>query len=57
MRELITNDKRTGLIVSHDLDALREICTRAIWIHDGLVKMDGDAQEVIDAYADYMSFN
>lgn len=57
MRELITNDKRTGLIVSHDLDALREICTRAIWIHDGLVKMDGDAQEVIDAYADFMSFN
>ena len=56
MRELITHEKRTGLIVSHDLDALREICTRVIWLHDGLVKMDGETGEVIDAYAEFMSY-
>lgn len=57
MRELITNEKRTGLIVSHDLDALREICTRVIWIHDGLVRMDGGTDEVIDAYARFMTYD
>ena len=38
------------VIVSHDLDALREICTRGIWMKKGRVVGDGPIDEVIDRY-------
>ena len=57
MRDLITNEKRTGLIVSHDLDALTGLCDRIIWLHDGVVKMDGATDEVIEAYTEFMKYD
>ena len=57
MRDLITNEKRTGLIVSHDLDPLRDLCGRVIWLHDGVVRMDGGTDEVIDAYCEFMKYD
>ena len=41
---------RTVLFVSHNLDAVRSLCQRAVWMKDGRVEADGDAGEVIDAY-------
>ena len=38
------------IVVSHDLDALREICTRGIWMHQGRVAADGPIDDVIDRY-------
>ncbi len=38
------------IIVSHDLPALREICTRGIWMRKGRVAGDGPIDEVIDRY-------
>ena len=29
---------------------LEELCDRAIWIHEGKVRMDGDSNEVVDEY-------
>ncbi len=49
LKELKDSDK-TIVIVSHSLSALRKICTRAIWIHEGHIRMDGDINEVIDNY-------
>ncbi len=40
----------TILLVSHDLTALAEICTRAAWIDHGVVKVVGPAHEVVEAY-------
>ena len=38
------------VFVSHDLDTLRRLCTRVVWIANGTVRMDGATDEVIDAY-------
>ena len=38
------------MIVSHTMDTIRQLCNRAIWIYDGQVRMDGDTNEVVDAY-------
>lgn len=38
------------VIVSHDLGALREMCTRGLWLKKGRMVADGPIDEVIDAY-------
>jgi teichoic acid transport system ATP-binding protein len=40
----------TVMVVSHSMGAILEMSTRVIWIDHGLVRMDGDPQEVVDAY-------
>jgi lipopolysaccharide transport system ATP-binding protein len=38
------------MFVSHDLNALRRICTRIIWLDRGRVRMSGEPEDVITAY-------
>jgi teichoic acid transport system ATP-binding protein len=40
----------TVFLVSHSLDVIRKTCERALWIDEGLLLMDGPADEVLDAY-------
>jgi teichoic acid transport system ATP-binding protein len=40
----------TVFLVSHGLGIIRETCTRAIWLEDGQIVLDGDANAVVDAY-------
>ena len=49
LQELKDSDK-TIVIVTHSLDQVKKLCTRAIWIYDGEVRMDGKPKEVIDEY-------
>lgn len=49
LKELRDSDK-TIVIVSHSLGPIRNLCTRGVWIYDGRVRMDGEINEVIDAY-------
>ncbi len=44
----------TIVIVSHSLAQIEQICERSIWIHEGLVRMEGKPWEVHPAYLDYM---
>lgn len=41
----------TLLLVSHDIAAIRAICTRSIWLENGEIRMKGHSKEVADAYA------
>jgi len=41
---------RTVLFVSHNMAAVENLCTRAIWIDDGEIRQDGPAHEVIETY-------
>jgi ABC-type polysaccharide/polyol phosphate transport system ATPase subunit len=41
---------KTILFVSHSVGQVREICKRAIWIHQGSVVQDGDAETVTENY-------
>jgi len=40
----------TLLYVSHDISTVRKLCTHAVWLEKGDVKMIGTANEVCDAY-------
>lgn len=54
MRQLIEKDDRTALIVSHQESTLRDLCDRVLWLHDGELKMIGEAKEVLDQYQEFM---
>lgn len=41
----------TVLFVSHDINQIREMCGRCVWLDHGHVKKIGDAKEVCDCYA------
>lgn len=49
MAELI-NSKAAAVLVTHDLDAAREMATKALWIDHGKVMKYGEVNSVIDAY-------
>lgn len=40
----------TVLFVSHDLNQIRSMCNRVVWLDHGHVRMFGDTQSVCDAY-------
>src|ERR1700723_2556915 len=41
---------KTILFVSHNLDAVRGLCQRGIWMKDGHVYKDGGADDIIEEY-------
>lgn len=49
MKSLI-NGGTTVLFVSHSIEQIKNICTKAVWLDHGTVKMIGDSKEVCDAY-------
>src|SRR6185436_2727420 len=54
--EQIAEFRRAGktiIFVSHALEAVRGLCSRAIWLDHGVVRADGTASAVIDKYLDY----
>ena len=46
----LKNSGKTIVIVSHSLEAIRNLCDRAVWIHNGLVEKDGETNLVVDQY-------
>mgnify|MGYP000374565728 FL=1 len=55
MKELITDSKRTVIIVSHSSDTIRKLCNTVLWLHDGNIKMQGSVDEVLPLYEEFMS--
>ncbi|MFP3153700.1 ABC transporter ATP-binding protein [Lachnospiraceae bacterium ZAX-1] len=55
MKELITHDDRTVIIVSHSSDTLKKLCTSILWLHDGEIKMQGALDDVLPKYEEFMS--
>ena len=52
--EQIREAAGTIFFVSHSLASVRSMCTRAIWLDKGMVRMDGDVDTVADAYRDHI---
>ena len=40
----------TLVLVSHSLEEIRRLCTRALWIEQGILKADGSVEDVVDEY-------
>lgn len=49
LEELAKSDK-TIVIVSHNLNSIRKLCNRGIWIHEGKICADGNINQVCDEY-------
>jgi len=50
LASLLSTTSTTSVMVSHDLDLLRQHCRRGIYIADGAITVDGPVDEVIDRY-------
>jgi lipopolysaccharide transport system ATP-binding protein len=46
---------RTVVLVSHQLNQIRRLCHRVVWIDDGSVRQDGPTHEVVSAYESAMA--
>lgn len=54
MKELISNEDRTVVIVSHSTATLDKLCDTILWMHDGKIIMQGPTQEVLPKYEEFM---
>ena len=43
------------VLVSHDLAAIQSLCNRAIWLDHGQLRMQGDPDEVVEAYHEFQT--
>jgi len=46
----IRDNAGTIFLVSHSMQSIRDTCNRVIWLDKGTLMMDGDTEEVIEAY-------
>ena len=51
LTEKITGE-RTVVLVHHAQRAIREVCTRAIWLERGCIRQDGEVGDVLVAYGE-----
>lgn len=45
----------TVFLVSHQMSSIRDTCQRVLWLNRGTLMMDGDPEEVIGAYEEFLS--
>lgn len=57
MEDVSKQQGRSILFVSHNMAAVRNLCTRAIWLKDGMTYSDGDSFSVIESYLQQGSDN
>jgi lipopolysaccharide transport system ATP-binding protein len=46
---------RTIVLVSHQLNQIRRLCHRVVWIDEGQVRKEGNSQEIVSAYESAMA--
>lgn len=49
MKEL-KEEGKTMVFVTHSLESVKQLCNRAVWLHNGEIKKDGQPEEVIEEY-------
>lgn len=50
----LRKDKKTLILVTHDLDAVERWCDEAIWLNEGEVRDRGEPRRVIDHYRQFV---
>jgi lipopolysaccharide transport system ATP-binding protein len=51
----VAREGRTIVLVSHQLNQIRRLAHRVVWIDDGSVRQDGDTHQVVSGYESAMS--
>lgn len=54
MKQLISSDERTVIIVSHSMSTLKTLCTQILWINEGKFQMLGEPEKVLSKYKIFM---
>jgi ABC-2 type transport system ATP-binding protein len=49
------NSGRTTVLVTHDLESVRTMCDRAVWLDHGQLRGTGNPGEIVDGYTQSMS--
>ena len=55
MKELISDEHRTVVIVSHSLGTIKDLCDEVLWLNDGKVVEIGKPEDVIPKYEKFMN--
>lgn len=55
MKEFMDGEK-TILFVTHDMGAIKNFCTRAIWLNEGEKIAEGDPEELVQSYTSFMTY-
>jgi lipopolysaccharide transport system ATP-binding protein len=50
MQDVSKKDGRTVLFVSHNMTAIKTLCSRSIWMEHGVIKQIGETDKIIDQY-------
>lgn len=53
--EELKKQQKTVFFVSHDIDAIRRFCTRAIWLDASKLILDGDVSYVTSKYMEFIT--
>jgi lipopolysaccharide transport system ATP-binding protein len=51
----VAREGRTVVLVSHQINQIRRLCHRAVWVDDGQIRLNGDTHEVTSAYESAMA--
>ena len=46
----LKKEGKTMVFVTHNMESVKRLCDRAIWLYDGKIKMDGNTNEVVEEY-------
>ena len=46
----IRGQAQAVVMVSHNLIEIRQTCTRAVWLEEGLIRADGSVDDVLEGY-------
>jgi len=50
MKDVSINDGRTVLFVSHNMAAVKELCTEGLYLHQGIIQSVGSADAIVKNY-------
>lgn len=53
MKEISKGGKRTVLFVSHNMSAIKSLCTRAVLMENGTISDEGTPEEMVDKYMEF----
>ena len=48
----LKNQGKTMVFVTHSMESVKKLCNRAIWLYNGEIVMDGEAEKVIKKYVE-----
>ena len=54
MQEIIKDDSKTVIIVSHSMGTIKDLCDEVLWINDGVMMEYGDTKTVTEHYEEFM---